>query len=563
MFISNLLISATGSLIEILPFLIYMASFIGGIFCVFVIAADVDHIAATIALGIGAFLAFSAPLGFTAVNLFAHKLDLDGLPLSTLLPWLIVLSASIIVSLYSIRFATPVIEKLKKKLTLKTSLERNTKIDVRKIADYLPEGGKVYNPEKYFQKNDYFLGLDESNKPIYLEQPRLPHIQIAGTTGTGKGVFIGILEAQALKNGATVVNIDPKNDEFGAYVLLGAAQKAGVPYYFIDLRPEAPPQLNFFKNSSEFEIYSLFESAFGLGMKGGDSDFYRIADRRAAKFISKQAVKSSKTPAQLYLENEQELTKDAPGFGGYLEEMAELAAINAVDGLDLDTIIADGAAVYVIGSTRNSAVIAAQRMLLVKLIQIAERRERTGDEKPRQIMAVVDELSYQISGAVLESLKTSRDKGLNLILAHQSMSDLRSGPKDLDPNAVEGAVMENGSLKLIYRVQDPELCKKLAEKSGKIQVDDEARTVRKNIALAETVDGERTIRQSERDYIHADMIANLPKGVGVLFGVGLPQFVQTSPMHADRSPEAYEVHETEGKTLDQLREADKGGKFAQ
>ena len=123
--------------------------------------------------------------------------------------------------------------------------------------------------------------------------------------------------------------------------------------------------------------------------------------------------------------------------------------------------------------------------------------------------------------------------------------------------------MENGSLKLIYRVQDPELCKKLAEKSGKIQVDDEARTVRKNIALAETVDGERTIRQSERDYIHADMIANLPKGVGVLFGVGLPQFVQTSPMHADRSPEAYEVHETEGKTLDQLREADKGGKFAQ
>lgn len=62
--------------------------------------------------------------------------------------------------------------------------------------------------------------------------------------------------------------------------------------------------------------------------------------------------------------------------------MAELAAINAVDGLDLDTIIADGAAVYVIGSTRNSAVIAAQRMLLVKLIQIAERRENRRRKAP-------------------------------------------------------------------------------------------------------------------------------------------------------------------------------------
>lgn len=390
MLVNSLLISASSSLIEILPILIYLASLLGGIIFVFVLAANVDHIAATVVIALGALLAFSAPLAWAIVNVFTRKLEIDGLPGSVLLPWLIVLVASVLGSLLSIRFATPLFEKIKKQLTLKTSLERNTKIDVRRIQDYLPEGGKIFNPEKYFRKEDYFLGLDEQNKPIYLKEGRLPHVQIAGTTGYGKGVFIGMLEAQALQNGATVVNIDPKDDEFGAFVLLGAAQKAGVPYYFIDLRPEAPPQINFFKNSSEYEIYSLFESAFGLGMKGGDSDFYRIADRRAAKAIAKKAMRSSQTPAQLYLEHEHELTKDAPGFGGYLEEMADLAAINAVDGLDLDTIIADGAAVYVIGSTQNSAVIAAQRMLLVKLIQIAARRERTEGEKPRQIMAVVD-----------------------------------------------------------------------------------------------------------------------------------------------------------------------------
>ena len=55
---------------------------------------------------------------------------------------------------------------------------------------------------------------------------------------------------------------------------------------------------------------------------------------------------------------------------------------------------------------------------------------------------------------------------------------------------------------------------------------------------------------------------NLPKGVGVLFGVGLAQFALTSPMQSQRHAQAYEVTEAEGVSLDSLNEAS-DNRFAQ
>lgn len=536
------------------PFLKLIASSFAGFMIIFVFNLGIEGAIGTGLLIATVLAAISGLVAWILINAIAPSHGVNTLPFTDLIVWGAFLATGVVLALSIIRFFTPIFEKIKRKLTLKTSMERNTKIDIRRIQDFMPEGGHVFDPEKYFKAGDFFLGLNEKEKPIYWGSDRLPHVQIAGATGKGKGVFIGMLESQALYNGATVVNIDPKDDEFGPYVLYESSKKSNVPYYFIDLRKDAPPQINLFKNSSADEIFSMFEAAFSLSPKGGDSDFFRIADRRAAKLVAQKAVKNNYTPAQLFFEFEAYLMKEAPGFGGKFEEMASLNAVNARDGLDLDEIISNGAAIYVRGSIHNSEVIEMQRMLLVKIIQIAERRDRT-NEKPRQISVVVDELSFQISATVLSSLKTSRDKGLNLILAHQSMGDLRNGPKDLDPQAVEGAVMENGTLKLIYQVEDVELCEKLAKKTGRIQVDDEARTVRKNIALAESVDSERVIRQSERELISAEMFGNLPKGVGVLFGVGLAQFTLTSPIQLQqRNAKAYQLHEAEGVSLDDLQD---------
>lgn len=46
---------------------------------------------------------------------------------------------------------------------------------------------------------------------------------------------------------------------------------------------------------------------------------------------------------------------------------------------------------------RNSKIITAQRMLLVRLYQLAERRERVTDV-PRPIAIYLSELKYHLSG---------------------------------------------------------------------------------------------------------------------------------------------------------------------
>lgn len=46
----------------------------------------------------------------------------------------------------------------------------------------------------------------------------MPHIQACGTTGSGKGVFMGSLSAQCALNGEAVIVIDPKDDEWFPHV---------------------------------------------------------------------------------------------------------------------------------------------------------------------------------------------------------------------------------------------------------------------------------------------------------------------------------------------------------
>jgi hypothetical protein len=58
----------------------------------------------------------------------------------------------------------------------------------------------------------------------------------------------------------------------------------------------------------------------------------------------------------------------------------------------------------VIGSIRNSKIITAQRMLLVLLYPLAERRERVKNV-PRSIAIYLSELKYHLFRSALEALK--------------------------------------------------------------------------------------------------------------------------------------------------------------
>lgn len=456
------------------------------------------------------------------------------------------------------RKLTPVIERLKHKLTKKTDLERNRKTDVREIHKFLPKGAVRFDPTRFFdQEKGVFIGLDEDEKPLYVQMPggtSAPHIQVIGTTGAGKGVCLGVLAAQFLARGEAVFLFDPKDDEWAPHVLYQECQRIGVPFHFVDLRPGAGSQLNPILGASAVELQELFIAAFSLSERGGSSDFYGIADRKAAVLTAKHIAKHGCTLGAAYNALHGDLAGLAEKFDGKLAELAALASINAAQGgINLAQVVEQGGCVYFVGSTRHDTVKTAQRLLLVRLIQIAEARDRmAGPVRP--VAIVLDELKYHISRPALEALGTARDKGVHLVLAHQSLGDLRDCPKDLDPDAVVDAVVENCRIKLAYRVISPDTAEWLARMSGSILVDDEMRRVEKNLSLVETMNGERSIRQADRYLIDENMLLNLPKSVAVAFGDGLPKFVSIQPIHTVKNREAIAIQAVEGDKPPEARE---------
>lgn len=462
--------------------------------------------------------------------------------------WAILISFTLIGVIFHYvarRVLSPEIDKLKRKMVKKTSLERNTRTDVREIKALLPTTEK-YDPEQFIDlKKGVFIGLNENRDPQYipLSDWQKQHADVIGTTGAGKGVATGLLIYQSILAGEGVFEMDPKNDEWAPHLIRKACEDAGKPFYLIDLnRPEY--QLNLIDGITAEHLEELFIAGFSLAEKGEAADFYRIDDRRAARAAA-QLINENPTATIRDLFNSdfvQSIAETIKGFFGKIEELALLNSINAPDGLALKKIFDDGGCCYIIGSMRNSKVIATQRMILVRLMQLAELRDRI-NTTPRPIAIHLAELKYHLSRPALEGLGAARDKGVHIIMDHQSVADLRDCPADLNGDAVVGAVVENAKFKLVYKLQDPDTALWVAKMSGTILVDDESRKAKTNRVLTEVIDDERTIRQAERFYIDSNMLLNLPPFVSYIFtATELPRASLISPLKVKKQPlQVYDV----------------------
>ncbi len=274
--------------------------------------------------------------------------------------------------------------------------------------------------------------------------------------------------------------------------------------------------VNFLPDISHEQLEELFNAGFSLAKKGEASDFYRISDRRAARNTSAIYEKGMTLRDLFNTDFVQSLREDVPAFCGELEEIALVNSINAKNGFSLKEVFDEGGCCYIIGSTRNQKIISAQRMILTRLIQIAETRDRI-NSTPRTVAIFLDELKYHLSRPALEGLGTARDKGVHIFMAFQAIDDLRDCPSDLNGDSVIGAIIENAKFKLIYKIQNPETAEWAAKMTGSILVDDEMRKVRTDLSLTEKVDTDRMIRQAESYYVDSNMFLNLPEKVGFVF----------------------------------------------
>ncbi len=410
--------------------------------------------------------------------------------------------------------------------------------DVRQVFA-LAEQLVQYDPEEYFDFDEgLFVGLEvPSEKPLYVpwSDYRKTHMQVLGTTGVGKGVATTMFLTQSLLSGECVVMFDPKDDEFAPNVFNRFAQQAGVPFYLIDLRPSAPAQINLFRHCSQTEIEELLMVAFDMGDKGNPSDFYRLFDRAAARDVCARAAAKGDSPTVqdlLVAANQSSKIDEEKGqkFKADLEELAGLRAIRTAAGHDLKRMLSENAVVYVIGSIRNIQTIRAQKMLLLRLLQIIEQRDRT--QKLRYIAMMLDELKYLLSPAALQALGTVRDKSCHIMLAHQSNGDLEDCG-GLDPNAVKGAVVVNTGLKLIYRATDPDTLEWASALSGNIVVKQQSAHVQQGMFHA----AEAQLREVERPWITPNEILAMPKLCGMFFGVGLARRVHVDTLAPGNRPQ--------------------------
>lgn len=395
-----------------------------------------------------------------------------------------------------------------------------------------------FNPVQYFDdakaKNAVFLGLDENQKPIYVPRQQWvkSNVQIMGSVGSGKGVLACCALAQCVSrfNDAAIV-FDPKNDEFAPHVLKSQSSK----FVFIDLRQGMPAQLNIFSGLTSYQLNELLVSAFSLGRRGDNADYYRDNDRKAVRMLSEQF--QSGTDVAGLLEAAQNLPKEikegASGFMNLLQELCSLSVLQTREGVDLSDIILNGGCLYVVGSLRDEAVIMLQKMLFVRCIQIIESRDRFSATTHVNIM--LDEFKYLVSKSSLDALGTIRDKNCNVLLTHQSLGDFGQCGSDIKPEAAATTVIDNTPIKWIYRMKDFKAAEWTSKQTGQILVDSERRNVSTDHGNVELMSTESTIVKEKRELIDTNAVQHLPDGAAVMIGVGIARIAYSKPINVNRS----------------------------
>jgi hypothetical protein len=403
--------------------------------------------------------------------------------------------------------------------------------DVRHMSK-LFKGMKGYSPQSFFDyKKGIFVGLEDGKHPIHvpIQQFHETHTQVIGASGSGKGIALGVLAYQFTCTGESVIIFDPKGDKRLPLVAALAAKKSGKRFWFIDLRPEAPPQFNLIGGANAHEIEELFVAGLGLQPTSGDGDYYRGIDQDAAATVAQQVVGSRQATIATALDltrKDAEVLK-AENFVRRLKQVSELSAIQTWHDFDFQGILDRGDVLYILGATDNHRVKTVQTMLLIRLLQII-KRQTSG----RKIALFLDEFKHLLCPVSLDALGTVRELGCHAILAHQSMGDLGGCP-GLKREDVEPRVVDNTTLKLVYRLNDAKASADFAARSGRQRT--HAEGIRE---LDQDNKDQRAWSEVQQFRMSEDLFTHLHRpsdgkevvAAGVLFGYQTARLIAVSPI---------------------------------
>ena len=373
------------------------------------------------------------------------------------------------------------------------------------------------------QREQVYLGQDMSGKTVTIDREawKTSHVQIMGPPGTGKGIQAGITLTQSIRFGDSVFVFDPKDDEWAPSVYHAACEQAGVPFVFVDLRKPSP-QINPILNASPEEVEEMLYAGLELGRRGNTADFYRLDDRKAARLAANFVADSDLTLAEIGSKAKStagdELMTGGKAFFAALEEVSALKCVQTKEGVDLSERLRQGGCVYILGSMRNEPIIVLQKMLFVRLIQLIERSRERG----RHCTIFLDEFKYLLSQSALNALGSIRDKGCNILLAHQSLGDFANCGSDMSESSVRSTVIDTTPIKWLYRAADYETATWISNQTGQILVATQSSQAVRNLELSEFLSSTRSVGETTRNLIDVNSVLTLPKGCAVCIGAGVP-----------------------------------------
>lgn len=406
--------------------------------------------------------------------------------------------------------------------------------DVKTDAANLKKLAKGFDPERYINlKKGIFLGLDGSRKPVYYPKHVLDknHIEILGESGVGKSSLAGVLLSQLAAAGETIVINDPKVDRMLPGVLARMGKKHGFPVHVIDLRPQAGPQINPFAECRADQAEELLQVALELG-KTGDAgvDFYRGGDREAASWIAQSAPPDADIQSLIATASQDPRVTEKENLWRELRQLGRVQALHTTQGFDLAGALNTPGVVYIMGSTTRLEIVAAQKLILQRVLQILEDRA----DQSRPVCMFLDELKYLLSPAALRAAGTIRDRNAHLIFAHQSLGDLDDCP-GLNPKAVRGAIWGNSGLKFVYKMLDAATARELEAITGQASAEVSS--------VTRSSQGESVSRRMEKSsHMPGHIFTHLPKpetgeaSVGVVIGRGPATFLSTRWLRSGPTP---------------------------
>ena len=413
--------------------------------------------------------------------------------------------------------------------------------DVKADAASLKKLARGFEPTRYIAlRRGIFLGLDDGRRPIYWPHHVVTknHIEVIGESGVGKSSLAGVLLSQLAAAGETIVVFDPKNDR----MLPGALARAGrewghYPVHLVDLRPTAGPQLNPFAGCRHDQTEELLQVALELG-KTGDAgvDFYRGGDREATSWIAQARPEGADIQALIAGASEDERVTEKENLWRELRQLGRVRAFHTDGGHDLAKLLSEPGVVYIIGSTTRLEVVAAQKLILQRVLQILDERQ----DQSRPVALFLDELKYILSPAALRAAGTIRDRNCHLLFAHQSLGDLDDCP-GLNPKAVRGAIWGNCGIKIVYKMLDSATARELETVCGQVGAESSSTTRSSQGSSVST----RTERAA---HIPAHTFTHLPKpergeaSVGVLIGRGPAHFLSTRWLQSGPAPKPMTVN---------------------